>query len=364
MTAPLMPKATAVWLVDNTTLTFRQIAKFCELHELEVQAIADGDIVANMVGANPIINGQLSMEEIKRCEADKSADLVANVMEKNVKERNAKAKRILSPSQRNDKPAAILWILKNCPEIADSQICKLIGTTKPTINKVRDGDYADIEDIYPKNPVAVGLCNEKELEEALLISQNGGKPRTRKPKKSPEEIAAEKELKTKERAKAKAAKARARAKAKAEKAKAKAAAKEAAKLAKAEEKALKLKEKAKAKAKAEKQAQKAKEKAKAKKIKLLEKNKAKIDAKKAKAKAKAEATKAKLAEKIKERVKAKVAKEKAKEKAKAEAKKNKAKEKAEKTKAKLAEKMKARVEAKKAKEKAKAEAKKAKAKKK
>lgn len=141
MTAPLMPKATAVWLVDNTTLTFRQIAKFCELHELEVQAIADGDIAANMIGSNPILNGQLSMEEIKRCEADKSADLIANVLEKNVKERNAKAKRVLSPSQRNDKPAAILWIIKNCPEIVDSQICRLIGTTKPTINKIQRRIY-------------------------------------------------------------------------------------------------------------------------------------------------------------------------------------------------------------------------------
>lgn len=353
MTAPLMPKATAVWLVDNTTLTFRQIAKFCELHELEVQAIADGDIVANMVGANPITNGQLSIEEIKRCEADKSADLVANVMEKNVKERNAKAKRILSPSQRNDKPAAILWVLKNCPEIVDSQICKLIGTTKPTINKVRNGEYADIEDIYPKNPVAVGLCNEKDLEEALFISQNGGKPRVRKPKKSPEEIAEAKALKAKEKAKARAAKAKEKAKEKAKKEKEKAAAKEAAKQAKAKEKALKLKELAKAKEKAKTKAVKAKEKAKAKtllkKAKAAEKVKAKEKAKKTKQKAKAEAIKLKLAEKIKARVEAK----KAKEKAKAEAKKEKAKAKAEATKAKLAEKIKARVKAKEAKEKAK-----------
>ena len=97
MTAPLMPKATAVWLVDYTTLTFHQIAKFCEIHELEIQAIADGDIAYNIQGLSPINNGQLSWEEIKRCEADPTAELVANVLEKNVKERNAKAKKVLSP---------------------------------------------------------------------------------------------------------------------------------------------------------------------------------------------------------------------------------------------------------------------------
>ena len=170
MTAPLMPKATAVWLVDNTTLTFHQIAKFCEIHELEIQAIADGDIAYNIQGLSPINNGQLSWEEIKRCEADPTAELVANVLEKNVKERNAKAKKVLSPSQRSDKPAAILWILKHCPEIMDSHICTLVGTTKPTIAKIRNGEYADMINLKPMNPVAIGLCNEKDLENALAIS--------------------------------------------------------------------------------------------------------------------------------------------------------------------------------------------------
>jgi len=171
MTAPLMPKATAVWLIDNTTLTFRQIADFCEIHELEIQAIADGDIAYNIRGVSPVGNGQLSWEEIHRCEADKNADLKPNILEKNVKEQNAKAKKILSPSQRNDKPAAVLWILKHCPEIMDSQICKLIGTTKPTIAKIRNGEHADMANLKPKNPVAVGLCNEKDLESALEISK-------------------------------------------------------------------------------------------------------------------------------------------------------------------------------------------------
>ena len=108
MTAPLMPKATAVWLVENTTLTFKQIADFCELHELEIQAIADGDIAYNILGVSPVANGQLSEEEIKRCEADEKAVLVATPLEKNVKERNAKAKKVLSPTQRAEKPNAIL----------------------------------------------------------------------------------------------------------------------------------------------------------------------------------------------------------------------------------------------------------------
>ena len=171
MTAPLMPKATAVWLVENTTLTFKQIADFCELHELEIQAIADGDIAYNILGVSPVATGQLSEEEIKRCEADEKAVLVATPLEKNVKERNAKAKKVLSPTQRAEKPNAILWIIKNCPEVIDSQICKLIGTTKPTIASIRGGTHGNMANLRPVNPMAVGLCSEKELEKAMLISQ-------------------------------------------------------------------------------------------------------------------------------------------------------------------------------------------------
>ena len=185
MTAPLMPKATAVWLVENTTLTFKQIADFCELHELEIQAIADGDIAYNIRGVSPISNGQLSLEEIARCEADESARLVASPLEKNVKERNAKAKKVLSPTQRAEKPNAILWILKNCPEVMDSQICKLIGTTKPTINAIRTGAHANMANIRPVNPMAVGLCSEKDLEKAMLISQQQAELKENKGKKKP-----------------------------------------------------------------------------------------------------------------------------------------------------------------------------------
>lgn len=167
-----MPKATAVWLVENTTLTFRQIADFCELHELEIQAIADGDVAFNIIGISPVETNQLTIEEIKRCEADRKASLQANPLERNVKAKNAKAKKILSPSQRSDKPNAIAWILKNCPEIMDSQICKLIGTTKPTIEAIRNGTHKDMANIRAKNPVAIGLCSEKDLDASISFSKS------------------------------------------------------------------------------------------------------------------------------------------------------------------------------------------------
>lgn len=198
MTAPLMPKATAVWLVENTTLTFRQIAAFCELHELEIQAIADGDVAYNIIGISPVANGQLSAEEIKRCEADASANLVANIIERNVKESNAKNKKVLSPSQRSDKPAAILWIIRNCPEITDPQICKLIGTTKPTIAAIRTGTRPDMSALRAKNPVAIGLCSEKDLDAAITIAKEKAerlanpKPKTKK-KAAKKKVTAKKE---------------------------------------------------------------------------------------------------------------------------------------------------------------------------
>ena len=177
MTAPVMPKATAVWLIENTSLTFRQISKFCEIHELEIQVMADGDSPSKILGQNPIHRGILTQEEIDRCQKDPTADLVANVLENNAKERNAKSKKLLSPTQRSEKPAAVLWILKNCPEIMDSQICKLIGTTKPTINKIRNGEYETEAELKPRNPVTIGLCSEKDLESALAISKVHSQPK-------------------------------------------------------------------------------------------------------------------------------------------------------------------------------------------
>jgi hypothetical protein len=201
MTAPLMPKGTAVWLVDNTTLTFKQIADFCELHLAEIEAIADGEVAYNILGVSPITNGQLTMEEIKRCEADEHAELVATPLEKNVKERNAKAKKILSPTQRAEKPNAILWIIKNCPEVMDSQICKLIGTTKPTIKSIREGTHANMLELRPVNPMAVGLCSEKDLEKSMAISQQQAELKEGKTKKVAAKKAAKKKAAPKKAAK-------------------------------------------------------------------------------------------------------------------------------------------------------------------
>lgn len=290
MTAPLMPKATAVWLVENTTLTFKQIGDFCELHELEVQAIADGDVAFNIVGLNPVTGGQLTADEIARCEQDPSASLVGVEPERNVKAENSKNKKVLSPSQRSDKRAAILWILRNCPEIIDSQICKLIGTTKPTIASLRDGTHRDMANLRPKNPVAVGLCKEKDLDEAIAVSKKWTELKSQ-PKKTVKKKAG------KSAAKAKAAAAR---KKEAEKLKAAAAKEKEAAKKKAE--AAKKKEAEKKKAAAAKEKEAAKKKAAAAKKKEADRKKAeaarqKAAEKKAAAKEKAAAKKAAAKEK-------------------------------------------------------------------
>ena len=290
MTAPLMPKATAVWLVENTTLTFKQIGDFCELHELEVQAIADGDVAFNIVGLNPVTGGQLTADEIARCEQDPSASLVGVEPERNVKAENSKNKKVLSPSQRSDKPAAILWILRNCSEIIDSQICKLIGTTKPTIASLRDGTHRDMANLRPKNPVAVGLCKEKDLDEAIAVSKKWTELKSQ-PKKTVKKKAG------KSAAKAKAAAAR---KKEAEKLKAAAAKEKEAAKKKAE--AAKKKEAEKKKAAAAKEKEAAKKKAAAAKKKEADRKKAeaarqKAAEKKAAAKEKAAAKKAAAKEK-------------------------------------------------------------------
>ena len=290
MTAPLMPKATAVWLVENTTLTFKQIGDFCELHELEVQAIADGDVAFNIVGLNPVTGGQLTADEIARCEQDPSASLVGVEPERNVKAENSKNKKVLSPSQRSDKPAAILWILRNCPEIIDSQICKLIGTTKPTIASLRDGTHRDMANLRPKNPVAVGLCKEKDLDEAIAVSKKWTELKSQ-PKKTVKKKAG------KSAAKAKAAAAR---KNESEKLKAAASKEKEAATKKAE--AAKKKEAEKKKAAAAKEKEAAKKKAAAAKKKEADRKKAeaarqKAAEKKAAAKEKAAAKKAAAKEK-------------------------------------------------------------------
>jgi hypothetical protein len=175
MELPLMPKATAVWLVENTALTFEQIAEFCGLHALEVQAIADGEVAAQMVGLDPVANGQLTTEEIRRCEADPATRLKLSEQAQTVPLVKHKGPRYTPISKRQDKPDAIAWVLKNHPELSDGQISKLVGTTKPTIAAVRDRTHWNSPNIKPRHPVALGLCTLPELEAAVARASKGKK---------------------------------------------------------------------------------------------------------------------------------------------------------------------------------------------
>jgi hypothetical protein len=175
MTLPLMPKATAVWLVENTTLTFDQIAEFCGLHALEVQAIADGEVAVQMQGLDPVANGQLTPEEIRRCEQDSAARLQLSAQAQPVPLVKHKGPRYTPIAKRQDKPDAIAWLLKNHPELSDGQISKLVGTTKPTIQAVRDRTHWNATNIKPRHPVALGLCTLPELEAAVARASKGKK---------------------------------------------------------------------------------------------------------------------------------------------------------------------------------------------
>ncbi|MDP2699878.1 DUF1013 domain-containing protein [Thalassospira sp.] len=172
MAQPLMPKATAVWLIDNTGLSFRQIAAFTELHELEIQAIADGDVSQGIVGADPIANSQLTREEIARCEADPRQLLKMAKSDLPRPRAQAKGARYTPVSKRQDRPNAIAWLLKHHPELSDAQICKLIGTTKDTIGKIRDRSHWNSSNLTPRNPVTMGLCIELDLEKQVVIARN------------------------------------------------------------------------------------------------------------------------------------------------------------------------------------------------
>jgi uncharacterized protein len=167
MSAPLMPKATAVWLVENTSLTFEQIADFCELHPLEIQAIADGEVANQMQGLDPVANGQTTMEEIARCQADPEARLKLSPQAIPQQMFRHKGPRYTPIAKRQDKPDAISFLLRNHPELSDTQISKLIGTTKPTIAAVRDRTHWNSPNIKPRHPVELGLCTIAELDDAL-----------------------------------------------------------------------------------------------------------------------------------------------------------------------------------------------------
>lgn len=167
MAVPLMPKATAVWLVENTTLTFEQVANFCGLHILEVQAIADGEAAVGMIGFNPITSGQLTAEEIKRCENDPTLSLVLTPPLTTSSVLGKKTSRYTPVSKRQDRPDGIAWLLKFYPSLSEAKICKLLGTTKNMISSVRNKTHWNSTNIKPRNPVQLGLCTQAELDKAI-----------------------------------------------------------------------------------------------------------------------------------------------------------------------------------------------------
>ena len=167
MSKPIMAKATAVWLVDNTTLSFKQIGDFCDLHELEVQGIADGDVAVGVKGFDPVANNQLTAGEIAAAEKDPARRLTLKFNAAAVGEEKRRGPRYTPLSKRQDRPAAILWLVKFHPELSDAQISKLIGTTKPTIQTIRERTHWNIQGIQPIDPVALGLCKQTELDAAV-----------------------------------------------------------------------------------------------------------------------------------------------------------------------------------------------------
>ncbi|MHA7850411.1 DUF1013 domain-containing protein [Roseovarius sp.] len=167
MAKPLMAKATAVWLVDNTTLSFKQIADFCGLHELEIQGIADGDVASGVKGFDPVANNQLTQAEIEKAEKDPLHKLQLKFNPAAIGEEKRRGPRYTPLSKRQDRPNAILWLVKFHPELVDSQIAKLVGTTKPTIQTIRERTHWNISNMQPIDPVALGLCKQSELDAAV-----------------------------------------------------------------------------------------------------------------------------------------------------------------------------------------------------
>ena len=165
--APLMPMATAVWLVENTTLTFKQIADFCKLHEVEIQGIADGEVAKGIKAYNPIISGQLSREEIELSSNDENRPLQIKSSDIEISNNEKKIKKYIPLSKRQDKPDSALWLLKNHSVLKDSQIAKLVGITKNSVSSIRNKSYWNYNNLNAKDPVALNLFSQKELIEAL-----------------------------------------------------------------------------------------------------------------------------------------------------------------------------------------------------
>jgi len=182
--APLMPMATAVWLVENTTLTFKQIANFCNLHEVEVQGIADGEVAKGIVGYNPINSGQLTRDEIELSSKDQNRTLKINTYNVEVSDSEKKIKKYVPLSKRQDKPDSALWLIKQHSILKDSQIAKLVGITNNSVSAIRNKSYWNFNNLNPKDPVAMDLFSQKELVEAIEKAER----RIKKEKKEKEKL--------------------------------------------------------------------------------------------------------------------------------------------------------------------------------
>ena len=165
--APLMPMATAAWLVENTTLTFKQIANFCKLHEVEIQGIADGEVAKGIMPYNPIISGQLSREEIELSTKDENRPLQIKNTDIEISNVEKKIKKYIPLSKRQDKPDSVLWLIKNHSKLKDSQIAKLVGVTKNSVTSIRNKNYWNYNNLNPKDPVAINLFTQKDLINAI-----------------------------------------------------------------------------------------------------------------------------------------------------------------------------------------------------
>ena len=164
---PLMPMATAVWLVENTTLTFKQIATFCNLHEVEIQGIADGEVAKGIMAYNPIISGQLTREEIELSANDENRELKIKNTDIEISSKDKKIKKYIPLSKRQDKPDSALWLIKHHSLLKDSQIAKLVGVTKNSVSSIKNKSYWNYNNLSPKDPVALGLFSQKDLVEAI-----------------------------------------------------------------------------------------------------------------------------------------------------------------------------------------------------
>ena len=164
---PLMPMATAVWLVENTSLTFKQIANFCNLHEVEIQGIADGEVAKGIIAYNPIISGQLTREEIELSSKDKDRPLKIKTDDVEISNLTKKVKKYIPLSKRQDKPDSALWLTKHHPQLKDSQIARLVGITKNSVTLIRNKSYWNYNNLNPKDPVAMSLFSQKDLVDAI-----------------------------------------------------------------------------------------------------------------------------------------------------------------------------------------------------